>query len=276
MMQELHIGRDIIDLLPNNLVQMREGDYIGNDGLIYCGKCHKVREQVLSWPLNPEKAPPFKRFPLDCDCERLARASAEAEEAEQARKKRAEEIRREGITDARYANATFASDDRANPNISDACMRYVEKWPDMYARNVGVMLYGNVGTGKTFLASCIANALAEKGVTVRMTTLPELSSLMSSNFGKERLEILDKVKQCQLLVLDDVGMSKNTATATENAFAIINARNLVCRPLIITTNLNPDDMKNEKDIQLRRIYSRIFAMTKGAIIHVPGADRRFQ
>lgn len=275
-MQKLQIDRDIIDLLPGNLVQMREGDYIGADGLIYCGKCHKVREQVLPFPLNPDNAPPYRKFPLDCDCESVARATAEAEQAEKARKKRAEEIRREGITDARYANATFASDDRANPNISDACMRYVEKWPDMYARNVGVMLYGDVGTGKTFLASCIANALAEKGVTVRMTTLPELSSLMSSNFGKERLEILDKVKQCHLLVLDDVGMSKNTATATENAFAIINARNLVCRPLIITTNLNPDDMKNEKDIQLRRIYSRIFAMTKGAIIHVPGADRRFQ
>ena len=204
-----------------------------------------------------------------------AKAEQEAYKAETARKALAEEIRREGITDARYVTATFASDDRANPTISDACKRYVDKWPDMYKQNIGVMLYGDVGTGKTFLASCIANALAEKGVRVRMTTLPELTAPMSSNYGRERLEILDKVRRYDLLILDDVGMSKYTDTAMENAFAVINARSLVCKPLIITTNLNPEDMKTVKDIRLKRIYSRIFGMTKSARMYVPGHDRRF-
>lgn len=274
-MQKLQIDRDIIDQLQGNLVQMREGDYIGADGLIYCGKCHKVREQVLPFPFNPESAPPYRKFPQECDCEKHARATAEALRAEQERRKLAEEIRREGITDARYVTATFASDDRANPKISDACKRYVDKWPDMYKQNIGVMLYGDVGTGKTFLASCIANALAEKGVRVRMTTLPELTAPMSSNYGRERLEILDKVRRYDLLILDDVGMSKYTDTAMENAFAVINARSLVCKPLIITTNLNPADMKTVQDIRLKRIYSRIFGMTKSAMMYVPGHDRRF-
>ena len=154
-------------------------------------------------------------------------------------------------------------------------MRYVDKWPEMRQKNTGIMLYGGVGTGKTFLASCIANALAEKGVKLRMTTLPELSSEMSANYGKERWNVLEKIKRYELLILDDVGMSRNTDVFMENAFAVINARNLICKPLIVTTNLNPADMKSEKSIQLQRIYSRIFAMTKAGIMYVPGTDRRF-
>ena len=274
-MQQIAYARDFVGMLPG-FVQMKAGDYIGEDGLIHCGKCHEAREQILDFPLNPAGMPPFRKFPQDCDCERQARAEGVALQKDAERRKRAEEIRKEGITDARYKNATFANDDRANPAISDACIRSVEKWPEMYQRNMGIMLYGDVGTGKTFLASCIANALAEKGVRLRMTTLPELSSAMSANYGKERIDILDRVKHYDLLILDDVGMSRNTDTSMENAFAVINARNLVCKPLIVTTNLTPADMKEEKNIQLKRIYSRIFHMTKNGTIYVPGEDRRFK
>ena len=273
-MQRVEFTKDLVNILPG-MVQMKEGDYIGPDGLIYCGKCNETREQVLDWPLNPEEIPPYRKFPMQCACERQADAAETARQAAEKQRQLTEEIRREGITDARYKNATFASDDRANPRISDACMRYVDKWEEMYKKNIGIMLYGDVGTGKTFLASCMANALAEKGVRLRMTTLPELSSEMNANYAKERWNVLDKIKKYDLLILDDVGMSRNTDVFMENAFAVINARNLVCKPLIITTNLNPDDMKNVENIQLKRIYSRIFAMTKAGIMYVPGADRRF-
>ena len=35
---------------------------------------------------------------------------------------------------------------------------YVEHWEDMKAGNIGYLLWGSVGTGKSYLAGCIANA----------------------------------------------------------------------------------------------------------------------
>ena len=51
--------------------------------------------------------------------------------------------------------------------------RYVEQWQTMRAENLGLLLWGGVGTGKSFLAGCIANALMEQEVPVRMTNLHE-------------------------------------------------------------------------------------------------------
>lgn len=49
---------------------------------------------------------------------------------------------------------------------------YVDHWPEAFKRNIGLLLFGNVGTGKSFLAGCIANALLDQDVPVLMTSFP--------------------------------------------------------------------------------------------------------
>ena len=56
----------------------------------------------------------------------------------------------------------------------DRLRRYAGRWPEMRRENVGLLLWGPMGTGKTFAAACVANALAERLVTVRMTTLGQV------------------------------------------------------------------------------------------------------
>ncbi len=46
---------------------------------------------------------------------------------------------------------------------------YVESWETMQAENIGYLFWGGVGTGKSYLAGCIANALMEKEIAVCMT-----------------------------------------------------------------------------------------------------------
>ena len=43
---------------------------------------------------------------------------------------------------------------------------YVEQWQTMRSENLGLLLWGGVGTGKSFLAGCIANALMEQEVLI--------------------------------------------------------------------------------------------------------------
>jgi len=60
----------------------------------------------------------------------------------------------------------------------------VEKWPEMRDKNVGMLFYGDVGTGKSFYACCIANALLDKGVSVLVTSSPKiLEKIQASKFG---------------------------------------------------------------------------------------------
>ena len=41
----------------------------------------------------------------------------------------------------------------------DKAHAYVENWKEAYKSNIGLLLFGDVGTGKSFFAGCIANAL---------------------------------------------------------------------------------------------------------------------
>lgn len=83
---------------------------------------------------------------------------------------------------------------------------------------------------------------------------------MNANFGSQRAFVLDQVRNVPLLILDDVGMSRNTATALENAYDIVNTRYKAKRPLVITTNLTMAAIRDEKETHLRRIYDRIIEM----------------
>ena len=67
----------------------------------------------------------------------------------------------------------FENDDGRAPQMHYA-HRYVERWQIMRAENLGLLLWGGVGTGKSFLAGCIANALMEQEVPVRMTNFARI------------------------------------------------------------------------------------------------------
>lgn len=56
--------------------------------------------------------------------------------------------------------------------------RYVENWKEARENNLGLLLWGDVGTGKSFTAACIANALLEAGVPVLMTNFSKILNQM--------------------------------------------------------------------------------------------------
>lgn len=249
-----------------------EGDYMGEDGLMMCGVCHKpkqFRSQVESLGID-------RVVPCMCKCEEERRDAQEQREKAEETRLKIEAMKDYGLKNAQYRNSSFALDDGKDAKASEVCRKYVEKWEEikvMKENGKGLLLHGDVGGGKTFLASCIANALIEKGVHVLMTNLPTLIHSMTANYGDDREAVLRKVATVPLLILDDFGMERGTPAALEKAYEIINTRYQSQKPLIITTNLTMDVIKNPKDMDYSRLYSRIKEMCpKG--VKVTAAGRR--
>ena len=151
--------------------------------------------------------------------------------------------------------ATFERDCGAVPQLAWA-RQYVEHWPEMRRENMGLLFWGPAGTGKTFAAACIANALVDLEVGVRMITLGEALLNLFGMSGEDRIQYLDVLTTCGLLILDDFGVERRTPYAREQMYEIINRRYLSGRPMVVTTNLTLKELKNA-DRDDSRIHDRV-------------------
>lgn len=233
------------------------GDYTGDDGLLYCGKCHTPKQTRLSFnPLTGERSETIVR--AACQCQREADEEAEKQSARTQFRLDMARRREDGLSCPDGLRYTFAQDDRQQPKVSDACKRYVECWDEMRANNIGVLFYGSVGTGKSFLASCIGNGLLDRQVSVAATNFPRLLNLLQDTYEKQAL--LDRLSIYKLLIVDDLGVERDSAYAEEQIFNIIDARSSSELPVIVTTNLTLEEMEHPTSMQYARIYDRVLEM----------------
>ncbi len=244
-----------------------EADDYTVDGLLYCGKCQTAKQCRIEL-FGQERI-----VPCLCKCKAEAR---EAEEEERKRRERMMDIRRMrdlGFADAEMQNWTFELDDGTNEQISQAARKYVENFEEMKKRGQGLLLFGEVGTGKTFISACIANALIDKGYPCLVTNFARLVNTLSGMFeGKQNY--IDNLNNFDLLVIDDLASERDTEYMGEIVQNIIDSRYRAGLPLIITTNLTSDELKRPAEIRKKRIYSRLFEMCFP--IEVKGKDRRKQ
>lgn len=152
---------------------------------------------------------------------------------------------------------TFEKDNGKNP-IMWMARDYVDKWSDALSDNTGLVLWGDVGTGKTFFAACIANALVEQNVSVKMTNF---STILNDLFTEsDKNKYLNRLNDHSLLIIDDLGIERGTEYALEQVYNVIDTRYKSGKPLIITTNLTLDELKYPTDIPHKRIYDRVLGM----------------
>lgn len=237
-------------------------DYFDKDGFLVCGKCNTRKQKDINPPIIIGQRV-IRRVPIICKCEHEKIKAEEEYQNNLDFKKKMERLQRDGITDTKYLKFKFENDDGNNKAISEVCMRYVENWQKMKEENMGILFYGGIGTGKTFLACCIANALLQKLVTVSVTNFPRiLNTLQSYEYEKEneRQKIIDKLQYYSLVVIDDLGVERNTPYSIEQIFNIIDTRGRAKKPLIITTNLSMNELKNPNSLEYKRIYDRVLEM----------------
>lgn len=254
---------DMIARLEAKRPTVEPGDYT-EGGILICGKCKTPKQCRIEIGGN--------KLIVTCMCkcreEQLKREDEEWKEQEEM--KEIATARTAGIQDKRLLNCTFAMDDGKDPKMIKLARRYVEHWDEMLESNQGLILCGDVGSGKTFLAGCIANALIDKGVPVLATDFTRVLSAVQRDFGGQGyINTLDCYK---LLVIDDLGAERQSDFAMEQVFAVVNGRYKAKLPVIFTTNLSVDELKNPNEVRYSRIYDRILEMC--IPVYVKGESRR--
>ncbi|MBR2390260.1 MAG: ATP-binding protein [Mogibacterium sp.] len=242
-------------------IPVREGDFI-QDGLWHCGICKTPKQFVKEMDGITINAMCL------CKCEaEKRRKEAEAEE----RKHEEAELRRRKIfcfPSADMIEWNFANDDRKQ-DISFA-RKYVDHFTKARAEGKGLLLYGGVGTGKTYVAAAIANALIEQKKSVKLNTA---RGYADSAFD-DKDGFIEMLHTMDLVILDDLSAERQTDYMQETVFTIVNTRYESKLPLIVTTNMDFQQIRNPDGLAQERIFSRIAAMCYP--IPVAGSDRRKQ
>ena len=228
-------------------------DYINPaDGLKYCGKCHTPKEAFYPAELQAQG---FTTHPVMCKCAAERREREEAERREYERMSYMTMLRSEAFRDIPAAGWRF---DHAvvTPQLAKA-KEYAANWDSFKQDGIGLLLFGDVGTGKSYAAGCIANALIDRMESVLFVGMADVVNRMQGNFGADRDRYIKSLMRPSLLVLDDLGSERSTSFGKERVFDVVNNRLLSGKPMIITTNIPLSVMQKATDLDDRRIYDRI-------------------
>jgi DNA replication protein DnaC len=137
----------------------------------------------------------------------------------------------------------------------------------------GLWFYGGVGTGKTTLAMLVSRAAIDLGRSVAIYSLPRLLAEIRATFETASegsyVGFLDRLTAVDLLHVDDVGAERTSDWVMEQLYSIVNARYEDERSVIITTNLERDELAD----QIReRTVSRLEEMC--TLVPLYGEDAR--
>lgn len=242
-------------------------DFIGDDGLLHCGKCGKPKQMRIETAIRDT---PFV-VGIQCECELREEQEREEREAKEESRVKAERASAECFKGCELLRGcTFESDDHGDARMSSACLRYAETF-DKDDR-FGLLLWGGVGTGKSFMSAAIANHVIERGFSALMTDIGTIVTMRESSFS-DRQRLLDRLMGCDLLVIDDLGAQRDTPYMMEQVYAVIDGRYRAGKPMVVTTNMAADQIAARREHGAwSRVFDRILEVCFP--LHFKGKSRR--
>ena len=151
--------------------------------------------------------------------------------------------------------------DRIDPKIGASPRAIMERnfkvcrtYALTFAPSSGNLLFvGGTGLGKTFLSACIARAVADRGCSVVYESAGHLfSKLEQAKFSpsEETRREAAKFTDCDLLIIDDLGTEMPGQFVTAALYSLVNDRLLMGKPMVISTNLNVEEMSRRYSPQI--------------------------
>lgn len=158
-----------------------------------------------------------------------------------------------------------ASLDRVEPAAAEA----LRMWLDCTTERPNLLLFGPVGTGKTYAATAALRPLHDRGMTIAFWPVTSLLEATSPG-APHTSETMAAAIAAEVLLLDDLGMERGTEWAAERVYEVVNQRWLDQVPTVVTTNVaGPDEMAATLG---ERLWSRL---QDGAVaLRLTGQDRR--
>lgn len=120
-------------------------------------------------------------------------------------------------------------------NIKLFCERFIEEFPD---NKKSLCFYGDTGLGKTFMSSCIAKGIIDKGYTVLYIRSPKLFKLFEDEKFGRNVDKVQELYECDMLVVDDLGTEPDGKNNPSYLLELINERIMNNKKVILNTNLN--------------------------------------
>ncbi len=243
-----NILREIIENSKKHAkISSNPDDYTdSNDGLLHCGVCHTAKQCKV----NNFMAAETTTVNCMCQCE------TEKYNKEQEHKEYENFIKRK--ENSKIPSSFFDAD------FSIIKDEKKKTYGINYAKNFetigfcGLLLYGDVGTGKSYMAASIANALMGNNKSVRWLSATHITEISSFFNESEYENYLQSIARPDLLIIDDLGAERGTDYALQRVHTLIDYRINSGKPVLITTNLEIKEMMETEDTRKKRTYDRIF------------------
>ena len=230
------------------------------DSKKYCKYCDKEKKS-----LEIEIAGQKRTVYPNCTCESNAYQKQKEMDKQKEKKRRIEIITNQSRLGTRFKKCTFDNFDirHGTENAYNTTLDYATNF-DLYKQTgKGLLLTGISGTGKTHLVASITNYLLKQLVSVVFVVVPDILQDIRNTYNYNGAEVESRImyglNECDLLILDDIGVEKKSDWTIEKIFTIIDNRYSNQKPIIYTTNCSSDDLKERVG---NRSFSRIIETTE--------------
>ena len=263
----------ILHLIPMNI----ENTYVGEDGLLYCTKCHTRR-------CTKEPVPMLgRRMPVTCDCMKDAERKEKEREEQEEKLRKLDRLRGASLLGDRYKDTTFDKTDLDRPEdfkkAFNRCRKYCQIPDQALEHGYGMYIYGDSGTGKTHLTACMCNELVAQMKQCLFTNFFEISRLIKStwNGDADSGNVVNRICDVDFLFIDDLGTEQLTKNGEDNwlqgqVFDIINKRYNNKKPTIFSSNYSMNELIADRGM-MKKTVDRIGEMST-AMIRLSGDSYR--
>ena len=279
-----------LDTLADLSNPVKPGDFRDGQGILHCGKCGAFMECVTKSE-NIKVSEAFyegldeghrqrvddmrnwlagRRHRIPCRCREDERRAYEKAQRKQYIKDNMNYCF--GKTPALF-NCVFDLDDSKDAKASKTSRRYADGFKKAADMGWGLIFTGDVGHGKTFYACAVANKLLLDGFKVKYTNINDIVG-QASQFFLPISTVVDNLCENDLIILDDFGAEDPSDKMNAKTYQIINSLYERKKPVLITTNIKADTLRNAPTEETRRIYSRILERSTICEVRSEKGDRR--